>query len=330
MEIGDSIAQFLGVLVSIVLYIFTRRQFIGAHKEKIMTANREVVRILVRRLVQENIMPSAEQLSRIVQSQAQEHRIRASDLLTEDKFVSNAYAKIFESDLIPSDKRKELLDCLNTSLEKMDKKPIKDGEEEVVFSRGLSRSRVLLLLNLFMALAFSVLGPLLALSVSVPEFLANPRDYTRVLAYTCGASFLILGFILLLYRAREQQQEEPQEANPLLRALRFERDAIQAIDRVARKQKILVQRGNPNSRYDLKVKYKGRQVLVELKYWRNRVRPVLVRREVERLRQAMIMHQASEAILVTPGTVLISPRDLEDERIKVLSLRAFLAYLSKK
>lgn len=95
----------LGIAVSVVLFVLSYRQTIGAYKERANIASREIVQTLVRLVVLEQYEPTLAELTRLINSKARDGRIRRSSLPSEEAFIETVYSRILESDFIPAQQR---------------------------------------------------------------------------------------------------------------------------------------------------------------------------------------------------------------------------------
>ena len=131
MQLGTYISEILGVGVSILLYFLGYRKTIGARKERAASANRDIEAILVRRLVQENHLPTTDEISRVLDTKARDFRVRTSQLLSDYQFINNAYTRVLESDFISIEQREKLLQSLSEWLERADGKSIEEDALEI-------------------------------------------------------------------------------------------------------------------------------------------------------------------------------------------------------
>ena len=325
MQLGNYLSEILSVAVSVVLFILTYKRTIGARKERATSANREIETILVRRLIQENYLPTAEEIARILDTKARDSRVRLSQLLNADQFINNAFTRVLESDFISSEKRESLLQQVSDWLESSSEKTLEEDTLEGAISSARSRTMATTLAAIAIAAAASFVGSLL---VALPEIGANLNSLQNVvpmLVATTSASLAILTVFVFVNRMRERMQEEPEPTHPVVEAMRFERQVM----RVVRKAGYRPKRGSIRAGYDFCFSRKDRKVLVEVKNWSGRAPLPFLDRSIENLRRAMNAEDANEGIVVTRNAIRVPPQHVQYENVKILSLRKFGVYLRK-
>ena len=326
MGLDTYISEILGVGVSILLFFLGYRKTIGARKERAASANRDIEAILVRRLVQENRLPTKDEISRVLDTKARDFRVRTSQLLADIQFINNAFTRVLESDFISIEQREKLLGSLSEWLERADDKSIEEDAFEKAPPSADTPKMATTIVALAIAVAASVVGALVSAFLEIRENLDNLQNVLPMLAATAGASMGILSFIVLLSRVRDRLQEEPKQSNPIAEGIRLEREVLRAARRAGHKPRIADHRSGLQG-YDFQIERKGRKVLVEVKNWGGYVPTVFLERSIARLRDAMDQEDASEALLITRKTLKKLVPHQEDERIKILSLGKFGAYL---
>ena len=75
----------LGILVSVTLFLIGYCQTIGAKKERNRSANIDIEKILVRRIILETYEPSLDDLSRLIEGKARDFRVRSRELMSESQ-----------------------------------------------------------------------------------------------------------------------------------------------------------------------------------------------------------------------------------------------------
>ena len=179
---------------------------------------------------------------------------------------------------------------------------------------------------LAIAVAASLVGALVSTFPEIRENLDNLQDVLPMLAATAGASMGILSFIVLLNRVRDRLQEEPKQSHPIAEGIRLENEVLRLARKAGHKPRNADRRSSLQG-YDFQIERKGGTVLVEVKNWGGYVPLVFLEGSIARLRDAMDQEDASEALLITRKTLKMPLPHQEDERIKILSLRKFGAYL---
>ena len=87
----------LGIAVSIMLFLIGYRQTIGAKKERIKSANSEVEKIMVRRIVLESYTAKPIDIARLIEGKARDFRVKVGDLLSDSQIMNCIYTRILET-----------------------------------------------------------------------------------------------------------------------------------------------------------------------------------------------------------------------------------------
>ena len=98
---GEYILGIAGIAVSVGLFFLGYRQTIGARKERTRSANEEIEKILVRRIVLEEYAPRVEDIARLIDGKARDFHVRPMDLLSEGQLLNNIFTRVVETDFIP-------------------------------------------------------------------------------------------------------------------------------------------------------------------------------------------------------------------------------------
>ena len=117
-----------GVGVSVFLFLIGYRQTIGARKEREFSANSDLERIVLRRIVLDNNIPQRTDLLRLINGKSIDHRVRHSDLLSVSQLLNVVYTRIVESDLIDSTRRQNILDLISPVLVRLEEIPVQENE----------------------------------------------------------------------------------------------------------------------------------------------------------------------------------------------------------
>jgi hypothetical protein len=202
------------------------RQTIGAKKERVRSANDEVEKILVRRIVLEDYTPSVREIGRLIDGKARDFRVRPSDLLSEGQLLNNIFTRIIETDFIPREQREQVLQRLSAIVSEAEEQPVFEEALEQIPSRAQSR-RVATIAMGMMGMAASIVGGLLAALPDIRGVDVTAIELLPAVARTALASLAIIGFIIILCKIRERQQEEPSKASLLSDYIDFERQVLE-------------------------------------------------------------------------------------------------------
>lgn len=324
MDITGIMFSVIGIAVSVISFLITYRQTISAKKERVRLCNDEIEKILVRRIVLEEFDPSAEEIMRLIDTKARDFRVRAMDLLSESQFLNNIYTRIVESDFIPREQRQELLKRLNRTIEEAEASFAQEQSVEEV-----PRSRLQLIASYIVLITGSILvGSFFAILPDIQGDIIEFSEVLDVFIATSGMSIAIILFIIGIYKIRERQQEEPSKATTLSDSFKFEREVFRTLQKLGITPAKSTNAGRTSSTYDFLIEQQKKKILVEVKNWSRNMSPFIISRTLDRLRDAMVQEDASYAVVVTRETVPSNLFYLEDDRLKIMTLREFRRYLT--
>jgi hypothetical protein len=309
---------FFSILVSVGLFLVGYQKTIGAYKERVRTANTDLEKVLLKRIVLELYRPTTENLSRLINGKALDHRVKRRDLLSEVQFLEVLFTRIVESDFINPNQRNEILERILPVLVEAEEVP----EEEIRIAELPSpRKRLFSRYAYFgiMAVFASTLGSLVIL---LPEL----RETTKLLTPSVFAAFVaslsIIIVIFITYRLRESQEETSSES-----AFQSEIDFVRKVGDVLKKFGVTSKLSGLDRGFDFMAIMGGKKILIEVKAWSHRVPISIIPHFVARLSQSIKAHGADEAIIITKIPVELPPDLLKDTRVRIMSLREFRNYV---
>ena len=328
MSVGEFVVAMLSTFVSVALYLFAERKTVGARQERVRSANDEIERILVRRIVQEDFDPGAAGLSRLIDAKARDSRVGSSDLLSEAQFMNNVYARIVESDLLPEENRRKIVDRLNATMADTETTSVADTAVEAAVSEAQSTPAVRYVLPLLGTLAATIGAGTFVLS-EVGDLLTGVSQLKDVLTPAlaiAGASASVMFVITLVSRLRGDPNEEPGRATSVDGRIEFEAKVARTL------QKLRVDaKGRPSQAgYDFVVERSGEKILLEVKAWRRAPPPSVMRTTAERLREAVALEQASHAVVVVPKPMHEDRLGIGGEDVRFMSLTELRRHLAKR
>lgn len=307
-----------GIIVSVGLFLVGYRQTIGARKERITSANADLTRILLRRVVLEDLSPARDDIERLRDGKSREFRVGVSDMLLAVELMNTIYTQIVENDFISPDVRKGIIERIRPFLERLNRP--EELEPEPVRER-LARPT----LEVMLGLLASALGAATSVIVKTRS-MTNNGGVVRLVILTASISFVVIGIYLVFNRLRDEQNESPPRVSPLRELLEFERTVAIAL----RKSGLLVHRAPVQSGYDWQAVTKaGAKILVEVKGWPRNVPASVVRNLVERLSTLVTKEGAKEALLVVREPLKLPPDMIGDSPVKIVSFRELGAYLGR-
>ena len=295
----------LGIAVSIVTFLLGYRSTIGARKERVRSGNDEIEKILVRRIVLEQFEPSPDEIVRIIDAMSRDFRIRPTDLLSEDQLLNNIYTRIVESDFIPREQRQEILERLGRTIDEMNRSPSLEQSIEEVVPQSFSTRITPTALPAMAAMAASatVAGTIFAVLPNFPRGLQSLTEVLPLLFATAAISLALIGFIVVTYRLRERQQEEPGKSATLSSHMEFPNEVFRILKDCVTEPNKRLQQSRYDKGYDFSFEDNGKKIIVEAKNWNRGVSPSLFAREVSRLEGVLAKEDATVAILVVPTQV---------------------------
>ena len=116
-----------GILVSIILFVLTYQQTIGAKRIRAKNANQDIHSLFMRRMVFEEYAPKFKDLTKIVEGKAREFKVSINDLLSEEQILNALFTEVFDSDLISPRHRVEIENRLNECLDRIEQESEEPG-----------------------------------------------------------------------------------------------------------------------------------------------------------------------------------------------------------
>ena len=332
MDLLNIVLAVLGTAVSILLFVIAHRQTIGARQERVRTANDEIEKILVRRIVLEGFDPSQEEIVRLIDTKSRDFRVRPTDLLSDSQFMNNIYTRIVESDFIFSEQRQQILDRISHAIEATEEQPVLEQTVDQIALQKRSRSHATYSM-VIAAVAASLIGATFPVLPEINEIVENTEKFSSIFPLTIATvvlSLVTISFISLVYRIRERQQEEPNKVSTIEKYLALENEVFGLLKKsgVSITQSPLD--GAGHREYDFLVERDGESLLVEVKNWTRKMPSSLISRTFEKLQKALEKTNASYAVIVVSKMTDTRSPFPNDERVKVMTLAEFRKHLVRK
>ncbi len=319
-----SLQPFVGVIVSVALFLLAYRTTIGARKERIRAANTDLEKTLLKRIVLESYQPTVTEVRRFIEGKAQDYRVRTRDLLTELQILTALFARVLETDLITSRQREAILGKLFPLLQKAEDSPLEKARvvEHAEERKPLHRRTIVTLVPI--ALLASVTGTLLVLTSAIMTGAPVGLLKTGLLVFT--ASTLAILLVLLVLRIREAQEESGSTLS-LKAGITFEEEVVWVLQKGGARLKL----GEPRPiGGDFMAEIRGKQLLIAVKPWIGGVPISLVRAAVDQLREGLKEESADLGILVVMESLPLPLESLEDAQVRVMTIRQLRNYLAYK
>jgi hypothetical protein len=312
----DSYLQtFIGVAVSIFLFMLGYRQTIGAKRERVKSANNEIEKILLRRIVLEEYKPSINDITRLIEGKARDYRIRPNDLLSPIQFLNTLFTRMVESDFMSPNQREKILGRINPVLVSAEEKPT---ESELIISDSSNEKfRVRIVGLTWLTLITSLIGAFATYSMirkSDTILLSYP-----VVLLVFGISILIISLIIYFQRIKESQEEPA--PSPINSLAKYESEVVKMLSELNLSWKTPIDGKDPG--YDFLLEHNGKKIIIEVKAW-SKIPPLnYMRHIINRLQNAMKKVQADEAIILTKENLDYPPEMFKSMNVKIMSLKYF-------
>jgi hypothetical protein len=310
----------LGIAVSVLLFLVGYRQTIGAKKERVRAGNIQLRRTILRRLVLEDYEPVRDDVARLIAGKARDLGLAAEDLLAPEDLLTEAYAEVFESDLIESAKRSLIEQRLANSLKTQ--RPSADQlEREVDSSGSIARANRLLLP---MAVATAAFGTLVSV---LPQATAGALLDSQTLQ-VAALGFLASIGAMAAYFVIRRQRDVTQAPGRSLFQKNAEFEAAVARKLVKGKARVSFGVAQPGQ-VDFIASIGSRRLAVEAKSWKGRIPAVLVAQAVSKLEEALRAEVATDAVLVVPDDANPPVGALGGSRVALVRLGSLDKYLAQ-
>jgi hypothetical protein len=319
----DTVLGALGILVSVVFFIVGYRQTVGAKKERISACNGEVERILLRRIVLESFAPTRIDLERLLDGKARDFRVRSDDLRSVAQVMNSLYTRIVESDVIPAQERKAILDRIGAALAESETQNAAEVEADAPSGDIWNRTAPAVFA---MAGLAASMGALIA---GVPDLLERNPFTLEVLKtpfLVATTSLLFISILLVVFRIRSSQEATPTRGEEVDRYVKLESQVAAAL----RKNGFMVIPLPPDKAGDFVAERGATKLIVEVKSWPRRVPSQVLANLVERLKKTADQLGGSEVIVVTANPLLQMAENLQLPGVNFIAMRDLPAYLRKR
>jgi hypothetical protein len=326
-QMGDYVLGVLGILVSVGLFFVGYRQTVGAKKERIINANSETEKILVRRIVLENYDPTSADINRLLEGKARDFRVKVGDLYSDTQLLTNIFTRILESDFIPQSQREDILARLSTILEQAESTPIQEEELEDLPSSSqhfITKTA----LPMMMAMMASVLGGLIAIVPDLRNMDINVEELFPVLIVVTLLSFFIIITFFFFNRIKESQESTTYSSRSkrLREYLDFEKQVSETLNKSGAK---LSPASLRDRRYDFKAETGSKSMIIVVKYTSTRMPTSVATIIIENLVKAVKTEGTDEGILVVNRPPEVPEDILKNKPIKILTVKQLKFYVSK-
>lgn len=318
------IQTLVGIAVSVIIFLLSYRQTVGAKKERVRIANNEIQQTIVKRIILESYTPIVADLSRLIDGKARDHRVKANDLMSITQILNTVFTRIIESDLIASDQRVKFLERLNPIIVAVEESPIKELEiMEIKPTINFPSQKMLP--PLIIGIVASMIGTLLSI---LPDYQEENLVLSNEIIFVFTLSILIIALISIMLKIKESQ-EETNKSSILENSLEFEED----VGRLIKKFEVLKPRPYHDKRYesgyDYYIEIKGEGIIIEVKNWSKRFSIYILQVTIDRLQHVLRSEEnVKKAIIVTKNSINYPSEVLQGIPVKIMSFKEFKNYLS--
>jgi len=205
MEVSSLILGLIGIGFSIVTFIITYKQTIGARRERAKNVIHEVNKMLYRNLILEEFIPTLEEINRILSSKILEYRIKESDLPADIDFLNTLYTRLVEDELIETKIKNKLISKID---EKIKSELKKIFVEEPIEERKDSDT-YFFFVSAILSMMIGMLAFLLPLyDFKIPAF--DMKDITMIISIL----FSMIVALLITQNILKQKDREVEESSP--------------------------------------------------------------------------------------------------------------------
>jgi hypothetical protein len=326
----------LGILVSIVLFLFGYRQTIGARKERVRAANNTVHRALVRRMVLENYQPKYDDISRILEGKAREFQVSADDLYSEEQVLNQLFTEVFDNDLIAPAQRTEietrLEDVFRQLLTRKDE--LEKPTQQLALPAKDQKDRLIWLMGLATSMAGAVTAFLLIVrkeGTLISDNAISDISDIKLLIPVAGVflgSIAAVTAISVLKRSREAP-EEPSKKVAIHEGIELEQEIAAVLDKAGVSYEIQPSSGGILTP-DFLVKLNDRRIAIEAKAWRSPPPLRLLSMTRDRAKLLLDRKVADEVVIVTNLKSPLPQTFTHVEGIKILPVKELPTFLNRR
>lgn len=317
----------LGIAVSIMLFFVGYRQTIGVKKERIKSANSEVEKIMVRRIVLESYTAKPIDIARLIEGKARDFRVKVGDLLSDNQIMNCIYTRIVETDLIAHNQREEILSRIIPVLEEAEGTPFQEKNVVEVSTESRRKTLYQIAVPLTMGIVASLMGALVTVIPKIGTIDMDIQSLFPIIIVTASVSLALIISYYTFSRLKESQQEVTisSSSRAIEQAIIFERDVAKVIEKAGLK---ILPAGPSNSGYDFAIEKNGKIIFIEIKAW-SRTMPIrILSKVVEVLEKTVNMENAAEGFVITKSPIDFKTLDLENKKIRIMTLSEFRNYLA--
>lgn len=319
----DTLLAIAGIVVSIFLFLLGYRSTIGAKRERVRAANKEIIESLLKRLVLEDFSPRLDEIDRFAAGKATDYLLKANNVLTTDQIIDILYARVLDNDLIGPEQRRKIVNRLRdfSDSDQLSEESLVIPETVTGESSRKERTKFLIgLLGFASSVIASLMVFLLDITFSGKSLSFSKTDLMPVIA-TFLASLGIIIPIIFIKRLKDSQEETKPASSD-----EYHSDVEHEIAKLMKRMGISFEhmRRGP---YDFRIDGKDGIYLVELKQSLTKAPSTLIGNLIKRLESIALDTNATSSLLVSLEPVPQRFKEMEGKHVKIFDIEGFKQFL---
>jgi len=313
-----------GILFSILLFLLTYLQTIGAKRVRAKFANQDIHRSFMRKMIFEEYAPKFKDLTKIVEGKAREFRVSINDLLSEEQVLNALFTEVFDSDQISPSQRVEIENRLNKCLDRIEQE---SGGPGIIDFRQLLLEKKKKLINIFILVgAASLLGTTSSFTYTFIETKILNTELILSGVVVLVASVAALSAISLILINKEVV-EQPSRRVAQMVTSELENEVRKILEKQEIKYSISQRLGGTGPAFVLDIK--GKKVVIDAKAWNNIVPLNQIRRTKDYLIELANTEGIDQVLLVTNEKAQPPLSQINNDKISAITISELSSALNK-
>jgi hypothetical protein len=313
-----------GILVSIILFVLTYQQTIGAKRIRAKNANQDIHSLFMRRMVFEEYAPKFKDLTKIVEGKAREFKVSINDLLSEEQILNALFTEVFDSDLISPRHRVEIENRLNECLDRIEQESEEPG---IIDFRQLSLEKKKKSENISILVGTaSLLGATSSLAFTFIETKTLNTELILPGVVVVVASIAALSAISVILKNKEVV-EQPSRRVAQMVSSEFENEVRKILEKNKIKYSISPRLGGMRPAFVLDIK--GKKIVIDAKPWNNVVPLHQIRRTTDYLNELANTEGVDQVLFVTNEKNPLPMSQIINDTISAITISELSSTLKK-
>ncbi|MFA5804260.1 MAG: restriction endonuclease [Melioribacteraceae bacterium] len=313
---------FIGIIVSVILFLLSYKQTIGAKKERIRSANLEIEKILVRRIVLEDFTPLIQDIGRLIEGKARDYRVGNNELLSESQILNTIYTRILETDFITQEQREKIINRINSAILKSEDVSV---EESDIINLPSSRQKAMTksILPIILGIVASILGTFLSFFPELRNYKSGQSvlEIISLIVGTLAISFAVT-MVFYIFKKYKDSTDENSKISSIEKYILFEKKIE---DLIVKNGYRIIKSGDIY--YDFLIEKYNNKYIIEIKNWSRPIPLTVIQKIAFKMNELAKAESAKKAIIVTPSSINI-PKDLMNyEFVSIVNIKELRNYL---